>query len=292
MEQRLTQARARLLVPAVVLALALAWLVSPSLGAQGTPEPMAGPSLPVAIHQGTCDQPVAETAFELGNAMTFGLEADEEDDEPQADEIRGTSPDVPVLRAQATIDATFDDLLDQPHLIAVHESTQAMGTIIACGNLGGVVDDGRLAVAILPTQEGGPTGVAILDEDTEGILGIGEDQVRIAVYLVSAGAAPGAAATPGATTGNVVEVGLTEFTIDMPTSLPAGRTIFRVTNNGTVEHNFEIEGQGIEEEFEDDLQPGETREMIVDLQPGTYEIYCPVDDHEDEGMRLDLTVTS
>ena len=27
------------------------------------------------------------------------------------------------------------------------------------------------------------------------------------------------------------------------------------------------------------------------LAPGTYEVYCPVGNHEDEGMRLELTVT-
>jgi uncharacterized cupredoxin-like copper-binding protein len=31
--------------------------------------------------------------------------------------------------------------------------------------------------------------------------------------------------------------------------------------------------------------------MTLDLQPGTYEVYCPVGNHEDMGMRLELTVT-
>ena len=44
-------------------------------------------------------------------------------------------------------------------------------------------------------------------------------------------------------------VSLTEFMIDMPTELPAGATALEITNNGTIEHNFEVEGQGIEEEL-------------------------------------------
>ena len=87
------------------------------------------------------------------------------------------------------------------------------------------------------------------------------------------------------------EVGLTEYQIEMPTSLSAGSQTFRVTNNGTTEHNFEVEGQGIEQEFETNLSPGETQTMQLDLAPGTYEVYCPVGNHRDQGMELQLTVT-
>ena len=64
-----------------------------------------------------------------------------------------------------------------------------------------------------------------------------------------------------------------------------------VTNNGTVAHNFEIEGQGIEEELEQNLQPGATATLQVDLQPGSYTVYCPVANHREQGMELALTVT-
>lgn len=90
---------------------------------------------------------------------------------------------------------------------------------------------------------------------------------------------------------NTVEVELTEFNIDMPASLPGGTTVFEVTNAGTTEHNFEIEGQGLVEVFETNLQPGETRTLQVDLLSGTYEVYCPVGNHREEGMSVELTVT-
>lgn len=88
----------------------------------------------------------------------------------------------------------------------------------------------------------------------------------------------------------VVEVGLVSYEIQMPEVLPAGPTTFEVTNTGTEEHNFEIEGQGIEREFDAALQPGETETMQVDLEPGTYRVYCPVADHAEQGMEFDLTV--
>ena len=84
---------------------------------------------------------------------------------------------------------------------------------------------------------------------------------------------------------------LTEFVVDMPESLPAGPTTFVVTNDGTIEHSLEIEGQGIEEALEPHLQPGETGELTVDLQPGSYEAYCPIGNHQEQGMSVELTVT-
>lgn len=87
-----------------------------------------------------------------------------------------------------------------------------------------------------------------------------------------------------------VQVSLTDFSIEMPETLPAGPTTFRVSNDGAVEHNFEVEGQGMEEELAENLAPGGTGTLQVDLEPGTYEIYCPVGDHADRGMRMELTV--
>jgi uncharacterized cupredoxin-like copper-binding protein len=90
---------------------------------------------------------------------------------------------------------------------------------------------------------------------------------------------------------NSVNVNLVQFKIEMPSSLPAGPTLFKVTNAGTIVHNFKITGEGIDKVFPSLLQPGESRTMQVDLKPGTYKIVCPVDSHELLGMSLDLTVT-
>ncbi|MBA3534529.1 MAG: hypothetical protein H0T73_21635 [Ardenticatenales bacterium] len=84
---------------------------------------------------------------------------------------------------------------------------------------------------------------------------------------------------------------LAEFTLTMPGTLTAGPLTFEVTNAGTMAHNFEVEGNGIEEAFESNLMPGETRTMQLDLAAGTYEVYCPIGDHADRGMRVELTIT-
>jgi uncharacterized cupredoxin-like copper-binding protein len=88
----------------------------------------------------------------------------------------------------------------------------------------------------------------------------------------------------------VVEVKLTEFTIEMPTTAPPGQMSFSVTNAGTMEHNFEVEGEGIEKTFDTPLQPGETRHLQVDLPAGTYMVYCSMDDHKERGMQLEFRV--
>jgi iron uptake system component EfeO len=67
----------------------------------------------------------------------------------------------------------------------------------------------------------------------------------------------------------------------------AGTTVFSVTNNGTEAGEFEVlEGAQVLDEVED-IVPGVTQDMTIDLQPGTYELICYLDD----SPRGTLTVT-
>jgi uncharacterized cupredoxin-like copper-binding protein len=86
-----------------------------------------------------------------------------------------------------------------------------------------------------------------------------------------------------------IEVKLSEYKIDMPATVPAGSTTFKVTNTGKESHNFEIEGNGIEKRV-GQLNPGESKTLLVELKAGKYEVYCPVPGHKSHGMSLDLTV--
>ncbi|MCW4354678.1 plastocyanin/azurin family copper-binding protein [Hoyosella sp. YIM 151337] len=52
---------------------------------------------------------------------------------------------------------------------------------------------------------------------------------------------------------------------------------------------LEIEGEGIEESS-DTIGPGETTELTVTLELGTYELYCPFGNHQDQGMTVEITV--
>lgn len=85
------------------------------------------------------------------------------------------------------------------------------------------------------------------------------------------------------------EVHLIEYAIHMPDTLPAGRIAFNVENGGKETHAFEIEGNGIEQKT-NELTRGNTASLEVDLKPGTYTIYCPVNGHAEKGMKKTVTV--
>jgi uncharacterized cupredoxin-like copper-binding protein len=103
-----------------------------------------------------------------------------------------------------------------------------------------------------------------------------------------------AARTSGSGTGQTIEIGETEFALD-PSSVQVDQTgtvAFRVTNNGAIDHALEVDGQGIEEET-DTIQPGKSAELTVDLmREGSYELYCPIGDHREQGMEGELIVGS
>jgi uncharacterized cupredoxin-like copper-binding protein len=107
--------------------------------------------------------------------------------------------------------------------------------------------------------------------------------------MLACGNTLGQGESPGAAKGSV-DVKLTEYKIDMPTSIGAGATTFNVTNSGSETHGFEIEGNGIEQAVKPRLKKGESGTLQVDLKPGTYKVYCPVFGHKWHGMSLELTV--
>jgi plastocyanin len=88
-----------------------------------------------------------------------------------------------------------------------------------------------------------------------------------------------------------VEIEATSYAYSPATvTVPAGRVRFVIHNASDIVHGFEVEGQGMEEEIEE-IQPGATDSLTVALaESGTYEIYCPVEDHEQRGMIGTLVV--
>jgi glucose/arabinose dehydrogenase len=184
-------------------------------------------------------------------------------------------------------------LLQNP---APHEATGAVSRPVGLA----FGPDGSLYVADLGVIETSPAGI-LPRAGTGAIWRVVPSDTAMATPEVTGMETPEGTdadladedATPAVSAmGETVAVSLMEFAIDMPTELPAGPTTFEITNDGTIEHNFEVEGQGIEEELPENLAPGASGTLTVDLAPGTYEVYCPVGNHEDEGMRVELTVTA
>ncbi len=103
------------------------------------------------------------------------------------------------------------------------------------------------------------------------------------------------AATP-ARRGNQVPISakLSEWTIRLSeATVPAGTVAFTVTNDGSIPHALEVEGNGTERETPL-IQPGASATLTLTVRPGTYEVYCPVgeDSHKKLGMETHLTVVN
>ena len=91
--------------------------------------------------------------------------------------------------------------------------------------------------------------------------------------------------------GESVALTATEYKFD-PADLTvdaAGTVTFTVTNDGQETHALEVEGNGVEEET-DSIAAGESGTLTVDLEPGEYEFYCPIDGHREQGMEGELVV--
>ena len=99
-------------------------------------------------------------------------------------------------------------------------------------------------------------------------------------------------ASGSATTGSEVTATEADFSISLSQrTLPAGTYTVTVKNTGSATHSLEIEGPGVKDAVSDKVQGGQSTTMTVTLQPGTYEVYCPIGNHRAMGMDTTLTVT-
>jgi len=149
-----------------------------------------------------------------------------------------------------------------------------------------------LALAAMPVQSEEPKKSfsektsETLDKAKEGTKEAGRaiaDTSKRAVEAVKDAVTPDADAQR-------VDVQLVEHEIAMPKQVSAGKTAFVVKNSGKAKHNFEITGHGLDKKFFTTVDPNETKTLHVDLKPGTYKVFCPVGDHEEHGMKVDLSV--
>jgi uncharacterized cupredoxin-like copper-binding protein len=96
-----------------------------------------------------------------------------------------------------------------------------------------------------------------------------------------------------------------------PTSLGAGPAVIEGTNDGTVTHEFEVfevpdgvdanalpadgdaadaSGMEVVDEVED-IAPGTSARVNLDLEPGTYAVICNLPGHYANGMHATFTVS-
>jgi len=88
-----------------------------------------------------------------------------------------------------------------------------------------------------------------------------------------------------------IDVSETEFKIKLATSpSSAGSYTFAVKNDGAAPHDFVVKGNGLDEKTPT-LNSGDSDSLTVELEPGTYEVYCSIPGHKQAGMDLKLTVS-
>jgi hypothetical protein len=270
---------ARLGVTIVTLCTAL-------LGASSVLAQEASPPRPSHIHSGDCDE-LGEVVQPL-TALTV----------PGGDTL-GNGDAVVAEAAFTSIPQTLEELLAEDHALKVHLSKEQIQTYLACGDVGGQLDaNGALIVGMKELDGSGYAGIAYLQPAANGTTSV---SVMIAQVIptadgdaaeASADAEPAPADEANAAP-EIVDVSLSNFAIDMPTEISAGPVRFAITNDGAAPHNFVIEGPGINKRLANNLAPGQSGFLNVDLEPGTYTVFCPVGEgaHRANGMELELTVT-
>ena len=83
-----------------------------------------------------------------------------------------------------------------------------------------------------------------------------------------------------------VKVSETEYALDPadPKVSKSGVIQFDVSNDGKTEHALEVEGSSGEAQTKS-IAPGGKATLKTQLEPGTYEWYCPIGNHKDLGMK-------
>ena len=100
------------------------------------------------------------------------------------------------------------------------------------------------------------------------------------------------AAAPAGPSSTSVKVVATEFKFSPanPTIAKPGTVTFSVANQGQAPHALEVEGPNGEAKT-GTIEPGKAEDLEVDLgKAGTYEWYCPIGNHRDQGMEGEVKV--
>ncbi len=97
----------------------------------------------------------------------------------------------------------------------------------------------------------------------------------------------------GSSGGTKVTVTEREFslTLSQQTFSP-GTYTFVAVDKGQLSHSLQIDGPGVSKRISGTIDPGQSQNLVVTLQNGTYDIYCPVPGHKQDGMDARIKVGS
>lgn len=300
------QSRFSLLGLACLIGLAGAGLLTVLPGQAQTVDPTG---YPVTINSGSCPSPDMTAAYEVGTTLPWAL----------SENADNTVTEGSVLTVRQVINEPLDDLLQvgQPFTVVVASPDDA-STAVACGDIVNEVVNGQVAIKLAPVGSSGVAGVAVLDRDAQGFLGLGGEEVQVTAYVITGlgGAAPTAtteataASTEAAATTAPAETSAANGTPAGPSvsidaedvyfrpnliTLPADTPVTVVfTNQGAAIHNFSLNdrnNEGLENlNIDVTVNPGETKTFTINAPAGDYYFYCDQPGHEEAGMRGYLNV--
>jgi uncharacterized lipoprotein len=83
-----------------------------------------------------------------------------------------------------------------------------------------------------------------------------------------------------------------EFKIQLSQqSFSPGSHTFVAVNNGKFPHSLEINGPGLpNQRIGGTIAPGQSKTLTVTLQKGSYDVFCPVPGHKQQGMDVHINV--
>ena len=123
------------------------------------------------------------------------------------------------------------------------------------------------------------------------IIGVASATVlAAAVTVVSVASSGGGDATETTTpfVGSTLNVVLGDYLIAGDLTAPAGNVRLEAVNQGGIIHNVGVRRGPIS----GDMQPGGGFTVeLGSLAPGTYQLYCDIVDHVEQGMVADLVIT-
>lgn len=91
--------------------------------------------------------------------------------------------------------------------------------------------------------------------------------------------------------GTKVTVTETEYALKLSrNSFTPGTYTFTADNAGTTTHALEVDGPGVSDVRTKNISSGQNTSVTVTLKKGTYKLYCPVDGHQQLGMKTDVKV--
>ena len=169
-------AKLQLLIPRLGAAVVLGLLMSGGFVASAQDE--SAPSHPSFIESGDCSNLDANPMATLNNVELIGTATEDDDSSEEEDrQVEGTLTAAPVLTSNSEdLDLSFDDMLAESHSVTVHLSDDDLQTYVACGEIGGLVVDDQMVIALHEVDGSGYNGIAMLAKDGDG-------NVDVTIYL-------------------------------------------------------------------------------------------------------------